>query len=111
MTQPPPAAFPVTMLSEPPAPTPEIAAAREALKRNPRDLATILALGDACHAAGLSQDAGQAYSVALRIAGQQGQPAPPAGSALDTALRRASTRVAEYAADYEALPARPTRRP
>ena len=103
LTRPLPAAFAVGIMTETPAPTPEIAAAREALKRQPRDLATILALGDACHAAGLSQDAGQAYSVAIRIAGQQGQPAPPAGSALDIALRRAGMRVAEYAAGYEAF--------
>lgn len=70
-----------------------------ALKQMPRDLGLILFLGDAHHAAEAYSDAGQAYTMALRLASQISPSSIPPG--IVQALQRAEARCAEYAETYE----------
>lgn len=78
-----------------------VAALSQALQHAPKDIGLILFLADAQHAAGQKEDAGQAYSIALRLAAQINPASIPEG--IKQALQRAISRRAEYAAEYEAF--------
>ncbi|OZB18867.1 MAG: hypothetical protein B7X53_02005 [Hyphomonas sp. 34-62-18] len=78
-----------------------VAALSLALQQAPRDIGLILFLADAQHAAGQKGEAGHAYGIALRLAGQINPASIPEG--IKQALQRATARRAEYAADYEAF--------
>ena len=70
------------------------------LQETPRDIGALLLLGDVQHAAGLSQDASRAYGALLQVAGSFGGQLP---QSLESAVRRAQTRLGEYTRDYEAF--------
>ena len=70
------------------------------LQETPRDIGALLLLGDVQHAAGLSQDASRAYGALLQVAGAFGGQLP---QSLESAVRRAQTRLGEYTRDYEAF--------
>lgn len=82
-------------------PNEAVAALSLALKQAPKDIGLILFLADAQHAAGLKDEAGHAYGVALKLAGQINPASIPEG--IKQALQRANARRAEYAAEYEAF--------
>lgn len=78
-----------------------VAALNLALQQTPRDIGLILFLADAQHAAGQKDEAGHAYGVALKLAAQINPASIPEG--IKQALQRATSRRADYAAEYEAF--------
>lgn len=76
-------------------------AARVALQHAPRDLSAMLLLGEAHHHAGRVQEAGQAFTLALRLAGQGNPASLPAP--VQMSLKTAQERLGTYAAQYEAF--------
>lgn len=78
-----------------------VAALSLALQQAPKDIGLILFLADAQHAAGEKGEAGHAYGIALRLAGQLNPASIPDG--IKQALQRAAARRADYAAEYEAF--------
>ncbi|MEZ5984644.1 MAG: aspartyl/asparaginyl beta-hydroxylase domain-containing protein [Hyphomonas sp.] len=70
------------------------------LKEAPRDVPSLLLLGDVQHAAGQTQDASRSYKSALQVIQLAGGQVPPA---LQQGIRRAQARLGEYAQAYEAF--------
>lgn len=70
------------------------------LKEAPRDVGSLLLLGDVQHAAGRTQDASRAYSAALQALQLAGSGVP---EGFRHGVQRAQARLGEYAQGYEAF--------
>ncbi|HAQ75358.1 MAG TPA: hypothetical protein DCR96_02605, partial [Hyphomonas sp.] len=68
------------------------------LAQSPSDLGSLLLLGDVSHSGGNIQAASDGYRAALALAGQM----PNLPATVQAGLRRAQTRLADYASDYAA---------
>jgi tetratricopeptide (TPR) repeat protein len=70
------------------------------LREAPRDIGALLLLGDVLHASDKTQDASRAYGSALQAVQFHEGPVP---DGFQAGLQRASTRLGEYAGQYEAF--------